>query len=271
MKAELFFVIGVDPITFTYTKGRVLIDLQEFEDAVNDLRAYDGGDHAEYAFSAMLAALDYSYYDSVYNETFTPMEYNSSMIVITDATSKVPELRGTVINRANEQEVSINFILSGGSSLKSYYEDVANGTGGIIYQDAPTSWSIINFHNELTESESERKRRSAIDDFNSVSVSRFTYALQVSILASTSHGAVSIILPDGSVESADIEDNVIIYLKNKPLPGQYFFSIDEALVEEFLVRQDISLDISLFYLDLNFTSASPTPLTACKFLDRQHI
>ena len=261
------FITDVHPITFTYANGRVLLDLEKFEEAVNDLTAHGGGDHEEYAFSAMLAALDFVYDDGL---NFTPMSYNSEMIVITDATSKLPELRETVKNQAKDQEVSINFILSKyPSDLRSFYEDIANETGGIVYQDSHEAWSIVKFHNQLRSS-SERKRRSAATDAISVNVSRFAYALQVFLLAGNSHGVdrvVNIALPDGSVESANIEDNVMIYLKYNPLPGNYLFDTDDTLVEDLLIQQDISLDISLFYLyylDSNFEFSSPTPLAACK-------
>ena len=103
---QLFIITDVGPITHTFTAGKaVVVTLQKFEAAVRGLRASDGGDYPEYAFSAMLEALNYSFIDE-YNETFTPMYYNSKMIVITDAISKLQELRSDVIHTAQEQNIS---------------------------------------------------------------------------------------------------------------------------------------------------------------------
>ena len=236
--------------------------LINFEAAIRGLHAHAGGDYPEYAFSAMLQALNYSFIDE-YNEIFTPMHFNSEMIVLTDATSKLPELRSDVIQTAQEQNVTINFILSG-ALLHSYYEDVANETGGIVYEDHPASWSILNFHSKHSETGSVlgRKKRSSLDEVF-VSVSRFVYRLLVSILVGHPSGTVKITLPNGEVESADIEANIMIYLKSDPLPGHYLFSAG-VFVEDVLIEQDTTIDVGLLYLDNNFTVSSPSPPPACK-------
>ena len=265
----------VGPIIHSFTLGdatdTVIATLKIFEAAVRGLNASGGGDFPEYAFSAMLEALKYSFFDE-YGLLFTPMNYYSEMIVITDATSKLPELKSDVIQTALEQKVSINFILSNcdiyysSESLSSFYEDVANETGGIIYEDEHTSWSILNFYDRLSAAGSVpgRKRRSSSNEVP-VSVSRFVYRLLVSFLVGSHNGTstVQITLPNGEVESADIEDNVMIYLKSNPLPGHYLFSAG-VKVQDDLIKQDTTLDVSLLYLDNEFTVASPSPPPACK-------
>lgn len=230
---------------------------------MNELKAYGGGDYSEYAFSAMLEAFNYSFIDR-HGLNFTPMYFNSEMIVITDATSKLPELRETVKSTAIAQGVSIHFILS--QVDRSYYEDIANATGGIVYDDHHTTWSILQFESKHSDSAgpSGRKRRSASANEISISVSRLVYSLRVSILAATSTGVVSISLPDGSVESASIEDSVMFFWKSDPLPGQYLFTLG-ASVQDTTIQQDVNLDVNLFYLDSNSTISSANPPPACKF------
>ena len=236
--------------------------LEKFGSAVLNLAASGGGDLPEYAFSAMLEALSYSFIDE-YGELFIPMHFNSEMIVITDAESKLPELRSTVIQKAKAQGININFIQN--TVPGSYYTDVANETGGIIYEESVPSWSILNFYNRLSAAGSitERKRRDLSPHFVFVNVSLFVYRLSVSILVGPTSGTVQITLPNGEVESAAIQENVMIYLKHNPLPGRYVFNASDS-VENVLIKQDTTLDVGLLYLDKNFTMSSPSPLPACK-------
>ena len=264
-------ISDVGPITHAFTSGEdqvldeVIDKLIEFEEAVRGLTAVGGGDYPEYAFSAMLEALKYSFIDE-YNETFTPMHYNSEMIVITDAESKLGYLSSTVIQTANTQGVHINFILNTSSVSGSYYANVAEETGGIIYGENVTSWSILNFYNKYSAASSVtgRKRRYLPPSYYIyVSVSRFVYRLSVSILVEPPSGTVQVTLPNGEVENADIEENVMIYLKSNPLPGRYFFNAGVS-VQDVLIEQDTTIDVGLLYLDNNFTVSSPKPLVQCK-------
>ena len=251
---------------FRHLEGIKLAELQTFEAAVNALYAHSGGDYPEYAFSAMLAALNYSFIDE-YGDEFIPMRYNSEMIVITDATSKLPDLRSTVIARAKAQGVSIHFIFGYVNSAfphpRTQFTFVADETGGVVYDDPHTSWSILQFYDLVTES-GRKKRSAASPAFATVSVSRFVYAFRVSILTSSSVYAINITLPDGSTETAIVEDDVMIYLKSNPIPGLYYFGIAGSSVVDILIHRDVSLDISLLYLDKNFTVSSLKPLAACK-------
>lgn len=245
------------------TSERVVNELQKFEAAVNDLTAYGGGDHPEYALGAMLEALEYSFRDE-YNETFVPMSYNSEMIVITDATSKEETLEMDVIEKAQEQDVSIHFILVRGVSSYGIYRNIARETGGTVYSADQSTWSILRFLEP--ESETKRRKRSAPSGDFSVHVSVFTHTLRVSILTvRLSTGRAYITAPDKTLETASIENNVMIYIKSRPKPGIYLFSIGDALDED-IVEQDISLDISFFYIDTNSAKSSRSPPPACKDL-----
>lgn len=107
----------VGPINHTSTFGEGALDevaateLLNFEARVRGLTATGGGDYPEYSLAAMLAVMSYSFIDQ-YGELFRPMDYNSELVVITDAPSLQEELEETVTRRAKEQGVSIHFILS---------------------------------------------------------------------------------------------------------------------------------------------------------------
>ena len=252
------------PISYAFTFGTAAhLELQAFEGAVTSLYAHEGGDVPEYAFSAIEAALDYSFYDTKLNLTIPLMGNGADMIVITDAPSKLPELRMTVIKRAKLQGVTINFILGG---FHSFYEDIADATGGVVYDDHHTTWSILQFYDLVTGS-GRKKRSATLSGSTTVGVSRFVYAFRVSILTTGifSGHVISITLPDGSTENTTVEDSVMIYLKSNPIPGQYSFGIAGSSVVDGLIHHDVSLDVSLFYFDRNFTVSSPNPLAACKY------
>ena len=254
------------PETFAYTYR--LDQLQGLETAVNALYPHStDADWPEYCLGGIDTALDYRNPD----DNFQPMSDNSQMIVITDATTKQEGLKQTVINKANSNHVTINFILSPSVQSYSVYTGIAAGTGGAILDTAHTAWSILQFYNAQTGSTTTgRRKRSALSDtgyYFTVTVSRLVYALKVS-LQTIGLGAgqiVTITLPDGSTETATVQENVLIYLKSSPPPGEYSFNIAQTSVQDSLIQQDVSLDASVFYADKEFTSASLNPLAACKF------
>ena len=260
----------VGPITFAFTSGPgSLTELQTLQAVVEALDIRNGVpnmDFPEYCFGGIVAALDYT------NNGFQPMTHGSEIIVITDAESHQPELKPTVISKAQTQGVSINFILSDDTypNIETYYGDIATATGGTTYDADQTAWSVLQFFNAHSSSPlMSRWKRSVLSDtgyYFTVTVSRLVYALKVSLLTSglgAGH-VVTITLPDGSTETSTVDENVMIYLKSSPLPGEYSFNIAQTSVQDSLVQQDVSLDASVFYTDKEFTSASLNPLAACK-------
>lgn len=263
----------VGPISHVFTGGEytetVISNLQSFEEAVKSLSANGGGDYPEYSLRAMLDALNYSFDDQYDEEPFQPMSHGSEMIVLTDATSKEEELERTVIEKAKEQEVSINFIRSNdnreGFDSYSVYVNIARETNGVDYVDNSFAWSILQFHTKFMEKEEpERRKRSTIPGELTVTVSRLTYFLHVLTLStSLNSGTAHVTTPEGTVEDVDIEKSVMIYLKPNPTPGMYTFRIG-AEIDHVLIDKDTSLDASIFYLDSNFTESSLKPLQECK-------
>jgi hypothetical protein len=268
----LFITVDVGPITHAFTYGEDALDelaamrLEEFEARVRGLFASGGGDYPEYALAAMLAAMDYSSIDE-YGEMFTPMSYGSELVVITDATSLQEELEDMVVDKAKAQGVSIHFILSDhdylGFRTYSVYNNIADKTEGTVYRNIHSTWSILKFFDELSGSTDKRRKRSEVAELT-IDVSIFTHFLRVSTLTRHLHtGTVNITKPDGTLETADITSNVMIYIDAHPLPGMYRFGVQP---DEHLVRQDTILDLSLFYLNSNYTTSSPNPLPGCEYL-----
>lgn len=272
--AYIFLERNVGPIHFTFTShsiyGVARDTLIDFEEELNNIQAKGGGDYREYAYGAMLAALNYSANES--GREFIPMRSHSELIVITDAQSKQEDLKPIVIQQAITQGVSIHFILSGGVDA-SYYESVAIETGGNIFQDEDSKWYLVSsfFHNESHTSIPERKKRylpSSPCKCLSIDVSIFAHSLRVATLtrsaAESSAESVAITLPNNTIETAEIKNNVMLYLKFNPMAGYYYFNfsvdIDEALTE-----QDVTLDVRILYVDSNLTIYSSKPPSACKF------
>ena len=270
LKVLLFFVhiLDVHPIIHAFTSGEdneiVLRELENFEAEVRSLRASGGGDLAEYANRGMLEALDYTIIEDGW--PFSPMQKDSQLIVITDAPSKEPELKNTIINKANEQGVSINFVLS--RLNDQHYEDVARETCGVVYDDHHTTWDLVHqhFREKLCAQNQNRRKRSPPPSSPtfSVDVSVFTYRLRVSTLTpSIREGVAHVTLPNKITENVPILDSVMLYLRSNPQAGSYAFSVG-TVISEVIVDQDIGLVANMLFLNDNFTKASFHPPPACK-------
>ncbi len=102
---------NVGPIQHIFTDDESLEDLQRFEAAVRGLYAHGSGDDPKFCLSAIMAALCYSFND-LYGCEFTPMSYNSHMVIIIGAESKTENLKNEIIELAKKKEVTISFIVS---------------------------------------------------------------------------------------------------------------------------------------------------------------
>ncbi len=258
---------NVGPINVTFTDDESLEDLRSFEVAVRGLYPHSGGDYPEYCLSAILAALRFSFNNPEGYE-FTPMHYNSHMVVITDAESKEESLKNEIIELAQDQEVTISFIVSH-SALVSYepYASIARETGGIIHLSSlsSTTWALAEFARTWSEkSTSDRKRRMApIFGHVKVNVSVFATNLRVSIFCLGSSGTVRVTLPDNSTQTLPLVEQTTIYLQSSPLPGMYVFDYGSRSCET-RVDVDDFLNIGVIFSNGNTTISSLTPPLACK-------
>ncbi len=258
---------NVGPIQYTFTDDESLDDLHRFEAAVMGLHAHGGGDLPEYCLSALMAALRYFFYD-LYGYEFTPMSYNSHMVVITDAKSKVESLKNEIIKLAQEQEVTISFIVSR-SSLVSYepYASIARETGGIIHLSSlsSTTWALAEFARTWRErSTSDRKKRmAAILGHAKVNVSVFATNLRVSIFCRGSSGTVKVTLPNKSTKILPLVEQTTIYLRSSPPPGMHIFDYGSRSCDT-RVDVDDFLNIGIVFCNEHLTMCSLTPPLACK-------
>ena len=267
-------IAGVGPVTHVLFKSETEVqDLITFKERLGSLYAHGGGDHEEYALSAMMKALEYSFIDD-FGDVFTPMHKKSAMVVLTDAGSKLEGLEHRVIFKAIDQGVSISFMTPGYLSTYSVYSNISRRTGGVhVIANNPRSWNLTNFITEFSKEPPKMKCHSkrsississSLETF-SVNVSRFTYSLKVSVLSrSIRSGTIRITLPDMTTETTLIEDHVMTYLKTDPPAGRYGFGIRER-GNEVSVQQQVALDVSFLYMNSMSTIASVAPPPACEF------
>lgn len=57
--------------------------------------------------------------------------------------------------------------------------------------------------------------------------------------------------------------NVVLYLRSDPAPGNYNLTADGAL-DDVVIQQDISLDVSMLYTDTTATTTAFNPPPACE-------
>ena len=120
---KLFYVLGIPSaiVATTYNGTESLIELEQLLNATNSLRAYDGGDHSERQFRALLAIL------SLMGPVMIP---GSEIVLLTDASSHDADLEDDVITKANSMEVCISFYLS--YTEFEPYTTIATQTGGTV-------------------------------------------------------------------------------------------------------------------------------------------
>ena len=227
----------------------------DFYEILNNLGACGGHvDYGGHSLSATMEALDYT----VPANNFRPMDYGSTIVVLTDEGSEKEELVPDIIKKAKDQEVSISFIIP---SYLNYniYTRIANETGGIISSEAnPKTWSLLRFIETHKKTYPQRHKRST--NILSVSVSRFTYSLLVSVWTN-SNDRIRITLPDNTTETANVEDSVMIYSKSYPQAGHFVFHV--SVIQDVSVQQEVALDVNLFFMDRQSTVSSIAPPPAC--------
>ena len=180
-----------------------------------------------------------------------------------------------MIRRARQQGVAIYFILSDDSRLRDYttYYNISAQTGGRIHLNHHSRWSVINFQLGINLSEtSGRKRRSSPVfelDFN---VSLFSTSLAVSTYSTGEDDILGVYTSERgmmsergmtSLASLTAIDYVGLYVTRAPTAGNYTVTTTTEL-EEVVIRQDISMDVSIVYMDTAATNFSFNPPPACK-------
>ncbi len=263
----LFFCfLGVGPITIAETG--VIGDLQDFYKAVQALKAIGGHDAPEYSLYAMLKGLRANIKGNDY------VYPGSQMVVITDATSKQPELKQEVIDEANSRSVCIHFFLSAGIGTNDdLYRDIAQATSGNLINEF-SDWQLATFAQSykdnpcrhVQQTKGKRQARRPISRCQSFNVSEFSIALQVSFQA-TRGGVITITRPNRTRVSVPVRQGKVgFHAEVNPTPGKWEACVNVGAIEVFPTTKLILNTIVIYINHLNNISIS-TPTTACKSID----
>ena len=220
--------IGVSNVT--YASSVDALELSQFYSSVINIRANwinnrysNGGDRPEYALYAMKKALKARDH---YGDTL--MISGSQMVVLTDASSKQPELKDVVIEYATGEGVCIHFFVNHPeySLADGIYEEIANSTHGTLVSSF-SQWDIANFVEKYKDEgcefllESRKKRSAALSSCKAVTVSRLAANLRLSINAPTRSG-LTITQPNGIVhELIVVQNDLRFFNQTNPEHGSW--------------------------------------------------
>ena len=192
----------------------------------------------------------------------------SQMIVLTDASSKRPEITDTVISEAITRGVCIHFFISDSSATSDgIYTRVAHETSGTLINNF-ANWQLASFISasssnpcRFTSTSSSSRRRRSISSYGTFDVSVFSFLIQVSISASS--GATIIITrPDSTSTSVVASSNFAVFSEGNPQSGRWSASASFGVIQ-LSVTQETAVDTTILYVVGNETT--PTPPQACMF------
>ena len=193
----------------------------------------------------------------------------SQMIVLTDATSRRPEITDTVISEAISREVCIHFFVSDSAALgDGIYQRIANETTGVLIENfenfqlasfiAATAVTPCGF----TSDETSRKKRSDPSSQVTFDVSVFTILIQLSISAN-SGATISITRPDGSVATVVASASFAVFSEGNPQPGTWSVCADFGAIGV-SATQMTTIDTTILYVSDGSNETTSTPPPACK-------
>ena len=265
-----------------------LDELESFYNTVNALTASGGGDFPEYALDGMLQGL-------TYQEEFTDPDGNvfkfdimspgSQMIVITDATSKRPEIKDMVIQNAVLREVCIHFFLSRNPVGDGVYPDVATGTSGTLIPNF-ADWQLAQFvaqysNNPCTYSTGTRGKRQVSPpatchtfDVSTLAVNlKLATTINVAGVSPSTAIALTITRPNGTItlRSVGPSDSPLtrfdVFTEGHPQPGKWSICINAGTFEAVSATVQNSLDIIFRYKNAGLvdTGITDSPPLACKY------
>ncbi len=233
---------------------------------MNDLKASGGFDEPEYSLDAIHKTLNFLDPDGL-----TAMTRGSQMIVITDATSKNPNLVPNIIRIADDIGVCIHFFISDGGVGFEPYNRIVEGTSGTL-TSSYSDWDITTFTSSYRDSpckhEVSRRKRAAIIT-RSASRCQSFHISELSILFRFSGKTdLNVILtrPSGTTIEILGGAGVALHSERYPEPGEWLACLSSGDLE-FSVNQDYSLDATLGYLKKTTTGtiiASISSPTECK-------
>ena len=201
------------------------------------------------------------------DDGFTLLATGSQMIVLTDASSKQPELKENVTRYASGQEVCIHFFVNDPeySLTDGIYQAIAEGTHGTLISSF-NQWDIANFvakyeENGGCEYLSRRKKRSAPLFCKTVTVSRLAANLRLSINAPTGSG-ITITQPNGVDRPLVVAQNdFILFNQTNPVHGPWKVCSTDGHSIQVTDVITYRIDTTVLYWNSDITSVIPP---ACK-------
>ena len=227
-----------------------LTELRELEQAVNALRAHDGGDCPELGMTGILNALSLA----------NPV---SNVIVLTDASPKDADRKDEVIREAFRKENSIHFFLSrGGCGNFTPYLDVARETHGVVVNQiddfeafAKFADQVRRFTTELLGGGSGKKKRQASENCENFATSVFTKSIDILFSSVSSGSVITVTTPEGSVDRIDPPGSIATYSKLNPRLGVYRICSTTTFEYSLSVASDLD-----FFVEYDVVNASRTSL-----------
>ena len=190
-----------------------ITQLQELQQAVNDIYAHGGGDCPELGMEGILRALYL-------------VNPDSNVIVLTDASPKDADKKQEVINKANEVRNSIHFFLArDGCDDFSPYLDVANATEGIVVNQITDFEAFAEFADkvgrfQLTNTAAEMKRKREVSE-NCVTFHASIFTQVIDILFSSNNLVATITSPSGVMDVITATGNIAVHEIETPETGEY--------------------------------------------------
>jgi hypothetical protein len=114
-------------VATTYNGNQSIIELKQLKNVTDNLIAYDGGDHPERQFKALMAILEL-----IDSDRLLVMIRGSEIVLLTDASSHDADLEDDIITKARSMNVCISFYLSY-TEFEPYARIAAQTGGTVVY------------------------------------------------------------------------------------------------------------------------------------------
>ena len=198
--------------------------------------------------------------------------YDSNVIVLTDASPKDVENKSAVISRALELRNSIHFLLSRDCGNVTPYLDVAKETFGVVVHHISDFEAFVEFADKVGEFntaplyQSKERKRQASEDYCAVSAdistSVFTESIDIFFSSISDGSVITIFNPIGNVNKITPNGNTATYNTSSPIGGTY--KICSNKIMNISVSNPSDLEFLVKYDDVNVSSASlPSPGKLC--------
>lgn len=225
--------------------------LEALGQAVNALRAHDGGDCSELGMTGILNALSLASLDS-------------NVVVLTDASPKDVEKLDEVITKAIQLRNSIHFLLSRDSCGNfAPYLNVSKETYGVVVHQIDEFEAFVKFADKVGQFKTVRsddggmEKRQTSESCADIITSVFTKSIDVFFSSISTGSMITVTNPLGRVENVPLKGSTATYSK-VPVAGTY--KVCSSGTFEYSFSTPSNLDFFVEYVDTDISSASlPVP------------